>query len=326
MVYEMGMREFLAKRIIQSLLMIFIVITLNFYLFRIMPGDPVDIMFNPVIGPEAKAIMMREMGLDKPLSTQYIIYLKNLLQGKLGYSFLEHNLVWDAILERLPSTILLMFSSNIIAILLGIVLGVLAAWKRGTKVDISSIIVSLTLYSMPMFWLGGLMIILFSVRLRMFPIFGMVTPGASYANIWEYLADVGSHLFLPMMSFGIGTFGGLFLIMRNTMIDAFTEDYTLTAKAIGLDNRTIIFKNVMRNAMLPVITIISLRLGFMVGGAILTETVFSWPGIGLLTYRAVMAHDYQMLQGVFLVITVLVVLANLMADIIYGYADPRVRY
>jgi peptide/nickel transport system permease protein len=325
-VYEMGMREFLAKRIIQSLLMIFIVITLNFYLFRIMPGDPVDIMFNPVIGPEAKAIMMREMGLDKPLSTQYIIYLKNLLQGKLGYSFLEHNLVWDAILERLPSTILLMFSSNIIAILLGIVLGVLAAWKRGTKVDISSIIVSLTLYSMPMFWLGGLMIILFSVRLRMFPIFGMVTPGASYANIWEYLADVGSHLFLPMMSFGIGTFGGLFLIMRNTMIDAFTEDYTLTAKAIGLDNRTIIFKNVMRNAMLPVITIISLRLGFMVGGAILTETVFSWPGIGLLTYRAVMAHDYQMLQGVFLVITVLVVLANLMADIIYGYADPRVRY
>jgi peptide/nickel transport system permease protein len=235
-------------------------------------------------------------------------------------------LVWDAILERLPSTILLMLSSNIIAILLGIVLGVLAAWKRGTKVDISSIIVSLTLYSMPMFWLGGLMIILFSVRLRMFPIFGMVTPGASYANIWEYLADVGSHLFLPMMSFGIGTFGGLFLIMRNTMIDAFTEDYTLTAKAIGLDNRTIIFKNVMRNAMLPVITIISLRLGFMVGGAILTETVFSWPGIGLLTYRAVMAHDYQMLQGVFLVITVLVVLANLMADIIYGYADPRVRY
>jgi len=322
----MGMREFLAKRIIQSFLMIFIVITLNFYLFRIMPGDPVDIMFNPVIGSEAKAIMMREMGLDKPLSTQYIIYIKNLLQGKLGYSFLEHKLVWDAILERLPSTILLMLSSNIIAILLGIVLGVLAAWKRGTKVDISSIIVSLTLYSMPMFWLGGLMIILFSVRLRMFPIFGMVTPGASYANIWEYLTDVGSHLFLPMMSFGIGTFGGLFLIMRNTMIDAFTEDYTLTAKAIGLDNRTIIFKNVMRNAMLPVITIISLRLGFMVGGAILTETVFSWPGIGLLTYRAVMAHDYQMLQGVFLVITVLVVLANLMADIIYGYADPRVRY
>lgn len=326
MVYEMGMREFLAKRIIQSFLMIFIVITLNFYLFRIMPGDPVDIMFNPVIGSEAKAIMMREMGLDKPISTQYIIYIKNLLQGKLGYSFLEHKLVWDAILERLPSTILLMLSSNIIAILLGIVLGVLAAWKRGTKVDISSIIVALTLYSMPMFWLGGLMIILFSVRLRMFPIFGMVTPGASYANIWEYLADVGSHLFLPMMSFGIGTFGGLFLVMRNTMIDAFTEDYTLTAKAVGLDNRTIIFKNVMRNAMLPVITIISLRLGFMVGGAILTETVFSWPGIGLLTYRAVMAHDYQMLQGVFLVITVLVVLANLMADIIYGYADPRVRY
>lgn len=322
----MGMREFLAKRIIQSFLMIFIVITLNFYLFRIMPGDPVDIMFNPVIGSEAKAIMMREMGLDKPISTQYIIYIKNLLQGKLGYSFLEHKLVWDAILERLPSTILLMLSSNIIAILLGIVLGVLAAWKRGTKVDISSIIVALTLYSMPMFWLGGLMIILFSVRLRMFPIFGMVTPGASYANIWEYLADVGSHLFLPMMSFGIGTFGGLFLVMRNTMIDAFTEDYTLTAKAVGLDNRTIIFKNVMRNAMLPVITIISLRLGFMVGGAILTETVFSWPGIGLLTYRAVMAHDYQMLQGVFLVITVLVVLANLMADIIYGYADPRVRY
>ncbi len=322
----MGMREFLAKRILQSFLMIFIVITLNFYLFRIMPGNPIDIMFNPAIGPEAKAIMMREMGLDKPISVQYVIYLNNLLHGKLGYSFLEHKSVMGAILERLPSTILLMLSANILAILLGIFLGVVAAWKRGTTVDISSIIVALTLYSMPMFWLGGIMIILFSVRFRMFPIFGIVTPGVSHANFWEYIADVGSHLFLPMMSFGIGTFGGLFLIMRNTMIDAFTEDYTLTAKAIGLGNRTIIFKNVMRNALLPVITIVSLRLGFMVGGAILTETVFSWPGVGLLIYRAVMAHDYQMLQGVFLVITVLVVLANLMADIIYGYADPRVRY
>jgi len=322
----MGMRDFFAKRLLQSVLMIFIVITLNFYLFRIMPGDPVDIMFNPAIGPEAKEMMMREMGLDKPITVQYIIYLKNLFKGNLGYSFLEHKSVMRAIMERLPSTVLLMLSSNILAIFLGIILGVVAAWKRGTTLDISSIVAALTLYSMPMFWLGGIMIIIFSVRLNMFPIFGIVTPGATYANVWEYIGDVGRHLFLPMLSFGIGTFGGLFLVMRNTMIDAFTEDYTLTAKAIGLGNRTLIFKNVMRNALLPVITIVSLRLGFMVGGAILTETVFSWPGIGLLTYRAVMAHDYQMLQGVFLIITILVVLANLAADIIYGYADPRVRY
>ena len=322
----MNMRQFLLKRVLVSILLIFIVTTLNFYLFRIMPGDPIAIMFNPAIGPEAKEIMMKEMGLDKPITEQYIIYMKNILQGNLGYSYLEHKAVAQAITERLPNTLLLMLTSNFFAITIGIVLGVVAAWKRGTVIDIASIISALTFYSLPMFWLGGLLIILFSVQLDMFPIFGIITPGLVHANAWEYWADVGRHLFLPTLAMTISGYGGLFLVMRNTMIDALTEDYTLTAQAIGLRNRTIIFKNVLRNALLPVITIITLRLGFMVGGAILTETVFSWPGIGQLSYRAVFAHDYQMLQGLFLIITVIVILANLVADILYGYADPRVRY
>ena len=322
----MGIRDFVGKRIVESFVTIFIVVALNFYLFRVMPGNPIDVMFNPAISPEAKVIMMHELGLDKPLPTQFIIYLKNLCKGNLGYSFLEHSSVMDAILRRLPNTVLLMLFSNILAILLGVVLGVIASWKRGTSIDISSLIMALTLTSMPMFWLGGMMLLIFSVRFHMFPIFGIITPGVSYPNFLAYIADIGHHLFLPMISLGLGSFGGLFLVMRNTMLDAFTEDYTLTAKAIGLRNRTIIFKNVLRNALLPVITIISLRLGFMAGGAVLTETVFSWPGVGLLIYNAVNARDYQILQGAFLVITMLVVLANFVADIVYGYADPRVRY
>jgi len=322
----LGFRSFVFRRSIESLITIFIVITLNFYLFRIMPGDPVSIMFNPSISPEAKEIMLKEMGLDKPLLDQYVIYLRNLLRGNLGYSFLLHEPVFKAILERLPNTILLMLSSNIIAIFLGVVLGALAAWKRGSVTDVSSIILSLSLYSMPMFWLGGMMILVFSVQFHLFPIFGIVTPGVDYSSFWDYAWDVLRHLTLPMISLGVGTFGGLFLIMRNTMLDALTEDYTLTAKAIGLKNRTIIFKNVMRNAMLPLITIVSLRLGFMVAGSILTETVFSWPGVGRLIYSSVLAHDYQLLQGAFLIITILVVLANFIADIIYGVADPRIRF
>jgi peptide/nickel transport system permease protein len=179
---------------------------------------------------------------------------------------------------------------------------------------------------MPTFWLGGLMLLYFGVQLNWFPVSGVTSPWIEHPDIFSYIADVAHHLFLPMMCLGLGTFGGIFLIMRNTLLDVFSQDYILTARAAGLSNRTILFKNALNNAMLPMITIIAIRFGFMVGGAILTETIFSWPGIGLRIYEAVLQHDYPVLQGAFLIITIFVVLANLIADITYQYMDPRVRY
>jgi len=326
----MGMRDFITKRAVSCIITIFAVIMINFFLFRVMPANPVDIMVSPLMGQERLSEEVREqlihsLGLDRPLWMQFIIYLRDVATGNFGYSFMTPRPVLKIIAERLPNTIVLMFAGNLIAILIAVALGVVAAWKRGSNIDVSSLIVALTFSSMPMFWVGGIIIIIFSVQLNLFPMFGTGTIGINYPNVLAYIADYLHHLFLPMITMGLVSFGGLFLIMRGALLDVFTEDYILTANAIGLPNRTIIFKNALKNAMLPLITIVGIRLGFMVGGSLLTETVFSWPGIGLTIFRAVNQRDYPVLQGAFLIITILVVLANFVADIIYGSVDPRVR-
>ena len=305
---------------------VLLVIVINFFLFRVMPGNPIEILITPGLTQEMKLAEIHRLGLDRPLLTQFLIYVGDLFKGEFGQSFITGRSVKAMILQRLPNTILLMISANILSILMGITLGVLAAWKRGTRIDISLIVTSLTLYSMPVFWLGGIMLLYLSVQLDLFPLFGVVVPGITHLNTFSYIADVANHLFLPMMCLALSSFGGLFLVMRNTLLDIFAEDYVLTARAIGLSNRTIMFNNVLKNAMLPMITVIAIRLGFSVSGAILTETIFSWPGMGLTIYQAVTAHDYPVLQATFLIITILVILANFMADIAYGYIDPRIRY
>jgi peptide/nickel transport system permease protein len=326
----MGMRDYIAKRLFSTIITIFMVVTINFFLFRVMPANPIDIMINPMVGDErltdeAREALIHDLGLDRPLWSQYLKYIKDMLSGNFGYSFIHPRPVLGILSERIVNTIILMLAGNVLSILLSIVFGVVAAWKRGTKIDVSTMISALTLSNMPMFWVGGILILIFSVRLDMFPMFGTTTIGATYPNVFAYIFDYFHHLFLPMITMALINFGGLFLIMRSSLLDVFTEDYILTAKAIGFSNRTIIFNNALRNALLPLITIVAIRLGFMISGSLLTETVFSWPGLGLAIYRAVINRDYPVLQGSFFIITVLVVLSNFVADLIYGYADPRVR-
>jgi peptide/nickel transport system permease protein len=322
----MGVGQVAIKRGINAIFLICLVTIINFFLFRVMPGDPIAMMTSPSITAEVRAILLQKFGLDKPLHIQFIKYIEQLLQGNLGMSFVYQRPVVDLIAERLPNTVLLLLSSYIITVILSIVLGLVAAWKRGGKIDISLIIFSLWMHSMPIFWLGGLLLLFFSIQLNIFPVIGISTPWLEHENILSYIADVAYHLFLPMMTLGIGNIGGMFLITRNSLLDVFSEDYIVTAKAIGLSSRTILFRNVLRNAMLPLATVILMRLGFIIGGAVTTETVFSWPGVGLLIYRAVMHEDYPLLQGAFLIITISAVLANYVAEIVYGYLDPRVRY
>lgn len=326
----MSSREYFLRRTLICLVTIFSVIVINFFLFRVMPSNPVDILISPLqgqekMGPEVKEALMRDLGLDKPLYIQFFVYLKNIFTLNFGYSFVSPRPVAKIIKERLVNTLVLMLSGNILSIFMAITLGVIAAWKHDSKTDIASLISALTLSSMPMFWVGGIILLIFSVRLDLFPMFGTVRIGYSHPNLLSFLSDYLHHLALPMITMALVSFGGLFLIMRNSLLDVFSEDYILTAKAIGLSERIIIFKNALRNATLPLITILAIRLGFMISGSLLTETVFAWPGLGYTIYQAVEYRDYPVLQGTFLIITIIVVLSNFMAEIIYGYADPRVR-
>jgi peptide/nickel transport system permease protein len=296
-----------------------------------MPANPVDIMVSPLaskdfmLNPEAKEKLLHELGLDQPLWVQFIRYITDLVTLNFGNSFINNQPVMEILGERTMNTVILMLAGNLVAIFLAVTIGVVSAWKRGETTDIASLISALTLSSMPMFWVGGIMLLIFSIRLDWFPLFGTVSIGVTYSGALEYILDYLHHLFLPAITMGLVGYGGLYLIMRSSLLDVFTEDYILTARAIGLSDSTIIFNNALKNAMLPLVTIIAIRLGYMFSGSLLTETVFSWPGLGLTIYNAVNSRDYPVLQAVFLVITIIVIMANFIADIIYGYIDPRVQ-
>jgi peptide/nickel transport system permease protein len=212
----------------------------------------------------------------------------------------------------------------LLAIILGVALGVVAAWKLGTPVDYSALIFSLVAWSLPTFWLGIILLFWGSTNLGL-PIGGMVTPGMNYATLWAQVVDVGRHMLLPTLTYTIVFLGEYMLIMRSSLIDVLSEDYVLTAKAKGLNSYQILKAHALRNAMLPMVTIIALNLGFTIAGAVQIETVFSWPGLGGAIYEAVGQRDYPMLQGAFLLLAVSVIVANLVADLLYTVMDPRVQ-
>jgi peptide/nickel transport system permease protein len=337
--------RYILKRLGWALLTILFVLVLNFFLFRVLPGDPARAgIRDPRLTREAVEAIRVRYGLDKPvincfeslnplktgscfvnpLDTQFFLYVGNLLQGDFGISYHSNRPVLDVLVERLKNTLVLIGAGEILAIFIGLTIGVIAAWKVRTPVDYSTLISSLIAWSLPTFWLG---IILLFIGTRRFglPIGGMSTPGADFDSRWEYYLDVARHMILPTITFTIVFVGEYMLIMRSTMIEVLSEDFILTAKAKGLSAYHTLKDHALRNSMLPMITIIALNLGFIVAGAIQIETVFSWPGIGQLIYEAVGRRDYPVLQGAFLIIAITVIFANLTADLLYSYLDPRVR-
>lgn len=322
----MKTRGYVLRKLGQTFLTTFVVLILNFFLFRIMPGDPVRILIrNPRISAAALQRISEQFGLHQPKIIQFGYYLRDLCMGNLGHSFVYRKPVLDVIMEKLPPTLLLTGTATLISIVIGVVLGVVFAWKRGSKLDIAGLSLSLVLYSMPSFWVGILMVMLFAVYLGIFPICGMGVPGVQFASIWGQLGDLLKHMFLPTVTFGVILIGEYVLIMRNSLLEVMSEDYMLTARAKGVTNRNLLRRHALPNAMLPMVTLIAMNLGFIVGGAIQIETVFSWPGLGRLMYTALMGRDYPLLQGIFLFVTVCVVGANLCADLLYRYLDPRVK-
>lgn len=333
------------NKVAWALFTICFVIVLNFFLFRILPGDPARAgIRDPRLTAEAQQAIRVRFGLDKPvincfasinppkpadclvnpLETQFFIYVGNLFRGEFGISYHSNQPVAQVLAERTWNTLLLIGVAQLLAIILGVALGVIAAWKLGTPVDYSALIFSLVAWSLPTFWLGIILLFWGSTNLGL-PIGGMVTPGMNYATLWAQIIDVGRHMFLPTLTYTIVFLGEYMLIMRSSLIDVLSEDYVLTAKAKGLNSYQILKAHALRNAMLPMVTIIALNLGFTVAGAVQIETVFSWPGLGGAIYEAVGQRDYPMLQGAFLLLAVSVIVANLVADLLYTYMDPRVQ-
>ncbi len=319
-------RNHILKKLIQSAITIVLVLILNYFLFRVMPGNPLQmIMRNPKATTEAIEKTKALFGLDQPWYVQFGIYIKHLCQGNLGFSFLYKKPVGEVIASKIIPTVLLVGVGEIIAVIIGTLIGIVAAWKRGKKIDVSLLSFSLITYSMPTFWLGIVFVAFFSVYMRLFPTTGMVTPGFTYPSTLAKISDISRHMFLPVLTLSLVMIGEYALIMRNSLLDVFTEDYITTAYAKGFPEKYVIQKHAVPNALLPMVTIVAINLGLVIAGAIQVETIFSWPGLGRLMYDALKNRDYPLLQGIFLIVTICVILANLCADMLYSYLDPRVK-
>jgi len=319
-----GARRYLLSKFLQAFATLLFVLTFNFFLFRVLPGDPIGLLARSQRLTEADIAEQRAtLGLDQPLPQQYVTYVEQTVTGNLGVSLRTARPVWDIIGSRLGPTLLLVGLGTLFATVLGILIGIKGGWQRGSRFDTSTLYGSLVLYSMPEGWLGMLLLITFAGILGWFPA-GGYSSGGDLTGVAR-IVDIADHLFLPVLTLTLGYIGEYAIIMRSTMIDTVNEDFVTIARAKGVPERMVRRNHVVPNAFLPTFTLIFLSLGFVLGGAVVVEAVFSWPGIGLLTYNAIQTLDYPVIQGVFLLSSAAVILCNLAADVAYGYMDPRVR-
>ena len=318
--------DYIAKRVAFALVTVFVAITLNFVLFRAVPGDAVQGLRCRACSKEFKEIQRHELGLDKSKWEQYRLYLAGLTHADLGRSLRTEKPVLTELAEPIKNTLPMVALGTAFSILFGIVVGVTAAWRRGTAADKAGLWTSLGFYSMPPQWLG-LMIVLFVAGALGLPTSGIKDPTLGIlgdASTWAVVSDRLRHMILPSLTLGLVLFGEYALVVRSAMLETLGEDYVLTARAKGLSNWAIVWKHGLRNAMLPIVTLVALSLGYIIGGTITIEYVFSYPGIGLATVEAIDQRDWPVLQGAFLLLTLSVVFFNLVADLLYFKLDPRV--
>ncbi|MHB8958532.1 MAG: ABC transporter permease [Candidatus Limnocylindrales bacterium] len=318
--------RYVVNRVAFAVFTIVATVLLMFILFRMMPGSPDRVAKNPNMTQAQQAALREKWGLDKPLiPDQLVSYVESTLSGDLGYSYkFRAQPVAQVIGEAMWPTVLLLGLGELIAMVVGLVLGAISGWRRGSRVDRVGNGVSLVLYAMPYFVIGMPLIMLFATALHLLPTSGMSTPGAP-SDLFDTLTDVGAHLILPLTAVSLGLIGGYSILMRSSIIETRAEDYITTARAKGLTDRRILWSHAFPNALLPMVTWIAISFGYVIAGAITLEIVFNWPGIGTLTVEALDARDYPLLQGIFLLLAVSVVVANLIADLVYGLLDPRVR-
>jgi len=320
------MGAFIARRVAQAVPVILAIAGLAFLIVHLAPGDPVNMLLGEYGStPEFREETRRAYGLDRPVLVQLSVYLGRIFRGDLGFSLYFNQPVLELILQRLPATVLLMVAQLVFAVGAGVLLRTAAARRPYSLLDNATTTVALIGYSMPVFWTGLLLILLFSTRLGLLPSGGMTSAREQLTGLSASL-DVLRHLVLPALTLGLVNLALYARLTRANMMEVLSQDYIRTARAKGLGERGVLRRHGLRNALLPVVTITGLDLGRMVGGAVLTETVFAWPGVGTLTFTALQTRDYPLIVGVFVIVSTAVILANLVVDVSYGFLDPRIRY
>lgn len=320
------MRGYVVLRLLQAIPAIFAIIVLAFILVHATPGDPTYLLVGETSDPKLIEQIRKNFGLDRPLHEQLFLYIVQVLQGNLGNSYWFGAPVLTVILERVPATLLLMSVSLIFAVGLGIPLGVRSSKKPYSLTDNIVTVASLVGYSVPLFWLGQIFIIIFALWLGLFPFGGLTSVPTDQMTTPSGILDILRHLILPALGLGSSQLALIFRLTRANMLEVLDQDYMLTARAKGLKENEIIYGHALRNALLPIVTVIGLNIAFMFAGAILTETVFTWPGLGRLMFDSLTRRDYPMIMGLFIFISVVVIVVTVITDLAYAYLDPRVRY
>lgn len=322
----LGFAQLFASRLVKAAAILIAIVVMNFFLVHAAPGDPAMVMAGEAGAADEKFVaqLREQFGLDRPLYEQLGTYVGKIVQGDLGFSYRQQRPVWDILAERLPATLVLTLTAFLLALAAGVALGTLAAVAVGTWADSAITVVALLAYATPIYWIGLMLSLLFSIQLGWLPAFGYETIGAGYTGL-AHVADVAVHLILPVITLALFYMAGYARLTRASMLEVRSLDFVKTAKAKGLTQSRIVTRHVLRNAILPVITVAGIQAGQLVGGSILIETVFAWPGIGRLAFEAVLQRDYQVLLGIFLVTSIMVILFNILTDILYGLVDPRIQ-
>lgn len=320
-----GTLLYLASRLLQSIVVLWVIVTLLFLLFRLMPGSPLVAYIDPTFTREQQQELLRQFGLDEPLPVQYLIYLGNLLQGEFGDSFFHRDSVGSLLLEVLPNTLYLTLTALAVAYVAGVLGGVVLAWRRGTRLEKTGVVLTLMTRAAPDFWVGMLLLVVFAGTLQWLPSSGATDAGTVYASELDKLTSVSfwRHLILPATTLAIYLHGLPLLLMRSNMLEVMQDDFVTMGRLLGYSEARIM-RRVARNALLPVVTALALAVGYSIEGNVVIENVFGWPGLGRMLVSAVSANDYPLAQGAFVLIAVVMVTMNFLADVLYGLLDPRV--
>ncbi len=320
------MRQFLIRRILQSLPIIAGVLVLTFFFANLMPGDPLAMYVNPEFSPELRAQMAVRFGLNDPLPTRFFKWSKNFLCGDFGISYTHNRPVRDIILEAIPHTLLLSSISLVVAVVTGVFLGTISALKRYSGLDYVITILSLFIYAMPTFWLAIMLVTVFSLKLGWLPPSNVMSIDAENLNLLAYLWDRLKHLIMPVIIMGVGTAAAKARYMRSSLLEVVRQDYIRTARAKGLPEYLVIGKHALRNALIPIITLIGISVPALLEGSLVVEVIFAWPGMGQLVVNSIFNRDYPLVMAVTFISAVMVILGNLLADLAYSWVDPRIHF
>ena len=320
------MKRYIGKRALSGLLVVLLSVCFNFTLIRLAPGDPIRIMAgtdNP--NEEMIEALQQKYGLDKSIPEQFVMFLGNVAKGDLGYSYISDESVIKLISEKIGPTLALSLTAVLLSVTIGTLIGIYAARKNGSRFDRFVCSISYVFDATPGFWLGLMMILIFASSLKWFPTSGMVNLRANYKG-FAYFADVCRHLVLPISTMVLTQTPYYFRIARSSVLQVMSEDFITTFKATGMKESRIFNKYVLRNAILPTVTVLGMSLAFLLSGSVLIETVFAWPGMGRLMFSSISKRDYPVLTGIYLVTSVVICIAMILVDILYGFIDPRIRY